>query len=297
MEKPKILIVEDEYIVAENMQVKIEEWDYSVIGIESTGLNALKKIEETPPDLVLMDIKIKGEMDGIETATKIKKQFGIPIIYLTSFSDIKILERAQLTEPYGFLIKPYNERELKATIKMALYKSAIDKKLASVKTMLLSVFNSIGVGIIITDSSGGVKLINPTAQKIIRKKKEDSIGKDIGEVFPIQIRQKDSEIQSEIINFSEISNKIITLGIENDVLLVTPDNKQVFIYGSVSPVIHNRMIIGSILAFQRKRKDNNIVLDEDQSESAYELPQAVNMASDLLKSGIITNVESDQVEE
>ncbi|MBF0542358.1 MAG: response regulator [Nitrospirae bacterium] len=277
MAKSKILIVEDEYIIAENMQTIIEGWGYTVVGIESTGLKAIEKIKETEPDLILMDIKIKGEMDGIETANTIKKLFSIPLIYLTSYSDTKILERAQLTEPYGYLIKPYNERELKATIKMAIYKNSIDKKLASVKTMLLTVFNSIGVGIIITDNAGLVKLLNPTALKILGLKKEQSIGKEIGEVFPIHLRDKGTEetpsSNTPFFTAGFVPKKIITLGVNNDAVLNTTDNKQINIYGSISPVKSNKAIIGAVFAFQKSN------LNTQQIE-------ATNIASGLLRSGI-----------
>jgi CheY-like chemotaxis protein len=276
MQKSKILIVEDEYIIAENMQVLLEGWGYAVVGIEATGLKAIEKIKETMPDIVLMDIKIKGEMDGIETANTIRKLFSIPIIYLTSYSDTKILERAQLTEPYGYLIKPYNERELKATIKMALYKNSIDKKLASVKTMLLTVFNSIGVGIIITDTLGMVKLLNPTALKILARKKEQSIGREIGEVFPIYIKEHGAETaSSETPFFSSgfVPKKILTLGVDNDAVLTLPDDKQINVYGSISPVKNNKAIIGAVFAFQKTN------LNAQQEE-------ATNIASGLLRSGI-----------
>lgn len=127
--KIKILIVEDENIIAQDVKRMLKHLGYAVSGITDTGKDAIEKVESEHPDLVLMDIVLKGEMDGIETAEKIKTHFEIPIIYLTAYAEDKTLERAKITEPFGYILKPYEERELYLTIKMALYKHALNKRL------------------------------------------------------------------------------------------------------------------------------------------------------------------------
>ena len=118
----KVLIVEDERILAIGMKRKLENAGYTVTGTASSGEEAIKNVKETSPDLVLMDIILKGYMDGIEAAQQIINLYNIPVIYITAYADEEILERAMVTEPYGYLLKPFNPRELKANIKMALYK-------------------------------------------------------------------------------------------------------------------------------------------------------------------------------
>ena len=130
MALPKILIVEDEYIIAENLQKSLDKMGYNIFSTVSSGKEALKKINDEKPDLVLMDIVLKGEMNGIETTDRIKSRFKIPVIYISSYVDDKILERAKITEPYGYIIKPFEERELYITIKMALYKHKMEDKLS-----------------------------------------------------------------------------------------------------------------------------------------------------------------------
>ena len=118
----KVLIVEDERILAIGMKRKLENAGYTVTGTASSGEEAIENVKKTSPDLVLMDIVLKGDMDGIEAAQQIINLYNIPIIYLTAYADEEILERAMITEPYGYLLKPFNLNELKANIKMALYK-------------------------------------------------------------------------------------------------------------------------------------------------------------------------------
>lgn len=122
MEKVKILIVEDENILALGLKKKLENLDYIVTGIASSSTETIDEVRKTMPDLILMDIVIKGDMDGIETAAELNKTLSIPIIYLTAYADDEILRRAATTEPYGYILKPYKEKELKANIEMAIYR-------------------------------------------------------------------------------------------------------------------------------------------------------------------------------
>ncbi|HDZ11506.1 MAG TPA: response regulator, partial [Bacteroidetes bacterium] len=114
--KPKILIVEDERIVAEDIRQTILNIGHDVSAIVSSGEDAVAAVEKMAPDLVLMDIVLKGKMDGIEAAKYIRKSFEIPVVYLTAYSDEKTLKRAKKTEPFGYIMKPYHEQDLKTTI-------------------------------------------------------------------------------------------------------------------------------------------------------------------------------------
>lgn len=125
----RIFIVEDEVIVANDLKETLISLGYSVVGTAKSGETALQNVTETKPDLVLMDIHLSGNMDGVQAAAEIHRISDIPIIYLTAYADKALLERAKLTEPYGYLVKPYDERELQSAIEMARYKYGIDKKL------------------------------------------------------------------------------------------------------------------------------------------------------------------------
>jgi CheY-like chemotaxis protein len=122
MNKIKILIVEDELLIAKNLANKLKKLEYDIVKIVSSGQAAIEFVNSTIPDLILMDIAIKGNIDGIETASKIREKHNIPVIYLTAYADDTTLERASKTGGYGYILKPFKERGLHATIKMALSK-------------------------------------------------------------------------------------------------------------------------------------------------------------------------------
>jgi len=173
-----ILIVEDESIVALDIKDKLEHLGYNVLAIVSSGERAIEEVKKNQPDLILMDIILKGEIDGIETARQIRKCFDIPIIYLTAHSDEQTLKRAKVTEPFGYIIKPFVDDDLKSAIEIALYKHGMDTKLKYMGTHdpLTGLYNRAyfeeeilklengdfnPVGVIISDLDG-LKLINDT---------------------------------------------------------------------------------------------------------------------------------------
>lgn len=122
MKEANILVVEDENIVALSIKKKLEIMGYSVVGTASSGEDAIIKADLFYPDLVLMDVMLRGEVDGIEAAEKIREKFDIPVIFLTAYTDDKTLERAKMAEPYGYISKPFKEQDLKSNIEMALHK-------------------------------------------------------------------------------------------------------------------------------------------------------------------------------
>lgn len=124
-----VFIVEDEAIVAADIAQTLKYLGYHIAGTAHSGETAIEKICDTTPDIVLMDIHLSGRIDGIQTAGEIHKRCDVPVIYLTAYADEALLNRAKLTGPYGYLIKPYHERELQSVIEMARYKFALDKKL------------------------------------------------------------------------------------------------------------------------------------------------------------------------
>ena len=128
MSKGRILVVEDEAVVAADLQQRLTALGYEVTGTAASGREALRLAEAQPPDLALMDIKLEGELDGIQAASRLAELFRVPVVYLTAFSDRAFLERAKITEPYGYLLKPFSERELGVWVEIAIYKSQADQE-------------------------------------------------------------------------------------------------------------------------------------------------------------------------
>lgn len=133
VDRARILVVEDESVVAKDLSLRLRDLGYDVTGMAHTGDEALKEVEETKPDLILMDIMLKGDIDGIETAALVKERFDIPVIYLTAYSDDETIERAKITGPFGYILKPFEERELRSNIEIALYKHKMDKELKAAR--------------------------------------------------------------------------------------------------------------------------------------------------------------------
>jgi PAS domain S-box-containing protein len=185
MDKPRIMVVEDEGIVALDIQDSLERLGYHGVEVMSSGEEALAKAPETKPDLILMDIRLGEGLDGIETATAINDKLDIPIVYLTAFTDEKTVKRAKVTEPFGYLIKPFIEKEIQTTIEMALYKHAMEKELRQREQWLSTTLSSIGDGVIATDAEGKILFMNAEAQKLTAWKEEDAVDKDINQVLEI----------------------------------------------------------------------------------------------------------------
>ena len=129
---------------------------------------------ETLLDLVLMDIVLEGDMDGVKAAEHIRNHFDIPVVYLTAYSDDTTLQRAKITEPYGYILKPFQERELYTTIEMALYKHKMERKLKENEQWLATTLKSIGDAVIATDTKGFVTFMNPVAEVLTGWKQEEA---------------------------------------------------------------------------------------------------------------------------
>ena len=142
MAKPNILIVEDESIVAKDIQNSLKNLGYNVTTVVSSGEKAIKEIEENKPDLVLMDIMLKGDMTGIDAAAIIHDRFDIPVVFLTAYADDNTLSKAKLAEPYGYIIKPFKEKELQTTIEVALYKQDKDAKVKKERDFYYSIIEN-----------------------------------------------------------------------------------------------------------------------------------------------------------
>lgn len=143
MASSRILIVEDESIIVADIDATLRELGYDVCGTASSGDEAYMLAEKLKPDLILMDILIEGEADGIETAERINFTLDIPIVYLTAHANGATIERATATRPYGYIVKPFNEQVLHSNIEMALYRHRTDSELKRLNKMLIESLNKV----------------------------------------------------------------------------------------------------------------------------------------------------------
>lgn len=186
MPKANVLVVEDEGIIAWNIENILTRFGYSVVGVAASGTEAIEKVGETNPDVVLMDIRLQGEMDGIEAAEQIHVRFNVPVIYLTAHANDHIIERAKATQPFGYIIKPFQEKELNATIELALYKFRIERDLQTEKDWFSKVLKNMGDSVIVTDEKGTVTFMNPFAEALTGWERDEAFGKDVREVLKLE---------------------------------------------------------------------------------------------------------------
>jgi len=183
MSKARILLVEDEGIIAEDLQTSLEEMGYEIVSVAASGEAAIERAEATHPDLVLMDVVLQGEMDGIEAANRIHISLNIPVIYLTAYADDKMLERAKITAPFGYLIKPIRDRELYTNIEMTLFRHELENRLRESQAWLSVTLSSIGDAVVAVDKEGLVRFMNPVAESLSGWSQTEAEGRPLTEVF------------------------------------------------------------------------------------------------------------------
>jgi len=185
MYKEKILIVEDETITSMELTHRLIRSGYQIIGTVTSGEEAIKMADSTKPELILMDISLNGKIDGIAAAEEIRKTHDIPIIYISAYSDEKTLKRAKQTGPYGYMTKPFNQKDLETTIEIALYKHKTELIVKDSERWLSSTLKNISDGIICTNEFGHVKLINKAAELIIGLKSENVLNCQIKDLLKL----------------------------------------------------------------------------------------------------------------
>ena len=185
MSKARILIVEDEAIIAMEIESGLQSLGYEVTSVVNTGDKALQKTEEDKPDLILMDIRIQGDKDGIETAEIIRNKFGIPVIFSTAYLDEERIERAKITMPFGYVLKPIQERDLKVTLEMALYVSKGDNErkrtaiaLSESEKRHRELLHNLIAGVVVHAPDTSILLSNPKASEILGLSDKQMKGKE-----------------------------------------------------------------------------------------------------------------------
>jgi PAS domain S-box-containing protein len=187
MTEKKILIVEDNAIIARETSERLQRLGYTVTGIASRGSDAIENARTNRPDLILMDINLKGEMDGIEAVGKIAEFSDAPVIYLTAYSDDATLQRAMLTKPVAYLIKPFKERELYSNIEMAIFKHKTEKETARSDETdeIMKAFADLPECVIVTDNEDLILFMNRSASQLTGFSAEEVLGTAISTVFKI----------------------------------------------------------------------------------------------------------------
>ncbi|HOI15579.1 MAG TPA: PAS domain-containing protein [Geobacteraceae bacterium] len=282
MPDARILIVEDEGIQALDMQRRLTALGYPVPDIASSGEEALRKATEARPDLVLMDIMLPGRIDGVAAAELIRSRFDAPVIYITAYADEDTLHRAKITEPYGYIVKPFKERELHIAIDMALYKSRIESKLKASERWLATTLKSIGDATVATDANGLITFMNAVAEGLMGWTSEEVLGKKLVDVFTIINRDTRRAVENPV---TRVLREGAVVGLANHTLLISRSGKEIPIDDSAAPIKDGKgNMIGVVLVFRDITERDRV---ERERELTFEFLQLVNKSAgtaDLVRS-------------
>ncbi|HPG38122.1 MAG TPA: PAS domain S-box protein [bacterium] len=262
--KPHIVLVEDEIIIAQDLKRNLINMGYNVPAIVFTGEEALVQAEALMPSLVLMDIKLRGKIDGIEAAGEIQKKHNIPVIYITANADHETVERASKTEPYGFIYKPIQLSVLRTTIDMALYKHSMEKQLREREIWLNATLHSIGDAVIATDTKNRITLMNSVAEELTGWKQEECSGAPLNKVFRIIDKHNRETVVYPITRVIQ-SGLPTSLNIET--LLLSKDGRQFQIADRTTVIRDTKgTITGAVLVFRDVTQEQRIEQSLEEKE-------------------------------
>ena len=245
MQGERVLIVEDEKIIAFDLQRRLKSFGFDVVGSCSSGAEALELCSRERPDIVLMDIMLEGDLDGIETAKVLLEKYQIPSIFLTAYSDAATLERAKVAQPLAYIIKPFKERELYTTIDVALYKSKSDARIRDQERWLGAILNSISDALVALTPDGNVHYANPAAGALLGLAPADLTDRPLKSLFTLL----DEDTLIPLPLFHEDHNRDTTVYFRQT-LLQTAEGTIHHVEGSLSRVKFDRLPIGSVLTLR-----------------------------------------------
>ena len=249
MTKANVLVVEDEFIVSKDIQSSLKKLGYNVVGAAPSGEKALELLEANQPDIVLMDIMLKGEMNGIETAEIVRNQYSIPVIYLTAYADEATLSKAKVTEPYGYILKPFKEIDLHTSIEMAIYKHGKEQEIIKERDLLFSIVEnkeSASADFIFVKSNSRLVKLKTSDIYYIEALKDYVVIHTTDARYTIHSTMKDIETKMGTADFIRVHRSFIVrldkiASIEFPNLTLENDKKVIPIGGSYRDDLNNRI--------------------------------------------------------
>ncbi len=248
MTPAKIVVVEDDRVVARDIVQQLTRIGHTVVGTTARGEDALALTLATRPNLVLMDIRLEGEVDGIDAAEQIRARSRIPVIFLTAYADDPTVQRASQAEPFGYLIKPFEDSQLRTAIEMALYKHAAEQRLRESERRFAVTLSSIGDAVIATDAKGDVTFMNPVAEALTGWAMGDAVGRPLASVFHIVNEETRLTVEDPAAKVLRLGT---TVGLANHTLLLSKDGREIAIDDSGAPIFDDEGVItGVVLVFR-----------------------------------------------
>ncbi len=291
LKKPRILLVEDEAIVARDILQQLAELGYEVVGHVTRGEQAVEQAEQLLPDLVLMDIQLAGAMDGIAAAQAIKDRLLLPVVFLTAFSADEMLERAKLTEPFGYILKPFSERELYTVLEMALYKYQAEAQLREAALRNQIVLDNMLDGVITIDARGLIGSFNAAASTMFAYRADEVSGLNVAMLMPEPLA---SQHDSHLLDVQSGTASRV-LGKRREVTCRRKDGSQFPAILSVTQaaLAGQTVFIGLLRDLSQHREDENEIRRLAFYDALTGLPNR-RLLTDRLEQAMLTSLRTGQ---
>ncbi|MDF3067490.1 MAG: Sensory box histidine kinase/response regulator [Polyangiaceae bacterium] len=252
---PRVLIVEDERVVATHVERSLEDAGYSVVGIASTAAEASELVSGSPPDVALVDIRLRGKSEGFEVAERLRTEHDVPVVYMTAHTDDETLQRAARTGAYGYVVKPFTIGEVKSALQVALHKHRLDQHLAQRERWFSTTLRAIADGVLACDAEERVTFLNEVAERMLGRAEDQALGRQLGELLGRGPRV--AEVAESI-----ASRSPSTFFFE----AARPDSASLLLEGSVAPIVHGGRVLGAVLVLhdvtEQRRRDEQLALTD-----------------------------------
>ncbi len=242
----KIMVVEDEGLIAADLQSRLERAGYTVPAVAGTGEEALQIIRETAPNLVLMDIRLRGEQDGIEVAEQLQREVDIPVVYLTAYEDAEALARAGETRVYGYIRKPIASASLQGTIETALARHRYDRRLREQRDWLRDSFAAVPDAVLVTDKSGRICYINGLAEGMTGRTAEQALGHPSSDL--LWLVHRDGSAVEDLVRAALLQGESVR--VPADVFLQGAQGRRFAVEGGVEPRRNAERIEGAVVVLR-----------------------------------------------
>jgi PAS domain S-box-containing protein len=264
----RILIVEDDRIVARDIAQQLTRSGYLVVGSTVSGEETLALLahlqDALKPELVLMDVRLEGKLDGIDTARRVRESCDIPVVFLTAYADDETVRRATMAEPFGYVLKPFDDVQLRTVVEMALYKHGTERRLRESEERCAVTLSSIGDGVITTDSEGLVTFVNRAGEALLGRRRDQTAGRPLDDIFRLLDEATRAVIADPI---TTVLRDDSACGFPTRAILVTPAGAEIPVESTGKPMTDDRgNTIGVVIVFrdvsQKRRAEEAEILRE-----------------------------------
>ncbi|MBC7883118.1 MAG: response regulator, partial [Anaerolineae bacterium] len=289
----RILVVEDEELIYEYLVQVLESSGYTVVGTTDTGEEAIERTLALKPDIVIMDIRLKGSMSGIQAAVAIRENLDVPIVFSTAFSGQQLLDEAKTAMPYGYLLKPYKEREVHAVLQIALYRHRFDCATRKNQQWLYAILQSVGDGVVVCDAQARVLFLNHAAEQLTGHHQADASGISISKILPLIQELSGQPIPHPLLEAMHIGRSV---NIPAATQLVRADGSRLPVADSCAPIKNDLgHIVGGVSVFRddTARRESEKALLAAEHTRRLEVQMVEMKKLDQLKEEFINTINHE----